>query len=64
MKRIKTNLIFKILQCSLENFGESLKGREKGNGEFCLLEIENTTFFSPKLLLALMGQSGVGEAFV
>ena len=40
------------------------KGREKENGEFCPPEIENTTLFSPKLLLALMGPSGVGEAFV
>lgn len=52
MKRIKINLIFKILQCSLENFGESLR---VGDGEFCPPEIENTFFFPPKLLFALTG---------
>ena len=30
MKRIKTNLIFKILQCSLESFGEFLRVGKRG----------------------------------
>ena len=61
MKRIKINLIFKILQCSLENFGESLR---VGDGEFCPPEIENTFFFFHQSCSLLSRGHGMGEAFV
>lgn len=64
MKRIKTNLIFKILQCSLENSGESLRVGKRRMESSVLQRLRIQHFFSPKLLLALMGPSGVGEAFV
>ena len=58
MKRIKINLIFKILQCSLENFGESLR---VGDGEFCPPEIENTFFFFTKAALCSHGAMEWGK---